>query len=419
MALLLAPSACSDREASPELPTAAASLLSSSRAAEEGFLGRSGFRLTQNTIQLNAQIGAASTTDTFVLDSGAPMTIAPRLAERLGLGALAQVSLLGPEGGTSSVPVTRIPEISVAGVSFVDIGTVIDWIEPPNALACLTADGLLGASLLQAAIWQIDFQTKQISVTDRLEELPGLEGAMRIPFERSDAAGSPRIEVGVGDSDEVSLLVDLGFNGSIAIPLTLFEQSGNRLADDAPTEDGQASATVFSATPSLTRIGQLRELRIGDLRLKDFPVITGDAVSDFHVGIDFLRHFRVTLDWRHDDLYLEPIDPEVALYDDFATYGFKPQLRDGKLVVGALWRGGAADRAGLKLDDALIEIDGRKTESPDFAMLCDVLDAIGFFGWNDAPISVVVQRQDRTETFDVAKTPLRSSREAADPEADD
>lgn len=418
-ALLLAPSACSEREPATDDAFAASALLSAPRAPKPGFRGSSGFRLTQNTIQLNAQIGTASATDTFVLDSGAPMTIAPRLGRDLGLASLAHVSLAGPEGGGRSVPVTLIPEVRVAGVPFRDVGAVIDWVEPPSELACLSVDGLMGASLLQAAIWQIDFQTRQINVTDRLNDLPGLDGAMRIAFARSDESGSPRIEVGVSDRDDVSLLVDLGFNGSLAIPAALFEESGNRLASDAPTENGEASTTVFGATSSAVRIGRLRELRIGDLRLADFPVVTGDSVSDFHVGIEFLRHFRVTLDWLNDDLYLEPIDPENALYDDFASYGFKPQLRDGQLVVGALWQGSTAERAGLELGDRLVEIDGRSTESPDFAVLCDVLDAIGLFGWNEAPISVVVQRAEERETIRIARAPLLNSPDDSDQDADD
>jgi hypothetical protein len=416
--VVLATAGCDDRpNASPAAGTvSAAELLSGSQPPDTGFHGVAGFALTQNTIQLNAQLGSASPAARFVLDSGAPMTIAPALAASLSLAPLAETELAGPESGHLGVPVTRIPELQVAGVAFRDVGAVVDWVEPPNELACLSLDGLMGASLLQTAIWQIDFKTKQITVTDSLSELPGIEGAMRIPFERGDAAGSPRIEVGVGDAEHVSLLVDLGFNGSVAMPQALYEQTGNAIASDAPAEDGRASSTVFGQAASVIRIGRLRELRLGTLRLPDFPVVTGAAVSDFHVGIDFLRHFRVTLDWKNDTLHLERRDPERALYDDFATYGFKPQLKEGALEIGALWRGSAADRAGLKLGDRLARIDGRTTETPDFATLCEILDAIGLFGWKVAPVEVTVHRDDGLETVKVAREPLLAERgEAARP----
>ncbi|MEZ5570979.1 MAG: aspartyl protease family protein [Halioglobus sp.] len=389
-----------------ESTLSAADLLTGATNSKSDFHTDFDFRLTQNTIQIDAQISGTATSSKFVLDSGAPMTIAPRLAREHDLGTLATVSLAGPESGRIVVPVTRIPEISIADVAFRNVGAVVDWAEPPDELACLSTAGLLGASLLQTAIWQIDFETRRIVVTSSLSTLPGLKNAIELPFIRADAAGSPRISVSVGDTDNVSLLVDLGFNGGIAIPTSLLEKAGNTIAASAPTEEGQATSTVLGDTPSTVRISRLSELRIGDLRLKDFPVVTGTEVSDFHVGIDFLRHFRVTIDWLHNTLYLEPRSPEAALYDDFATYGFKPQLRDGKLVVGALWRGSDVDKAGLEIGDRIVDIDGQDTSEPSFEAMCAILDAVGRFGANDAPLSVTRLRDGQRQVFRAARVPL-------------
>jgi predicted aspartyl protease len=381
-------------------------LLSGSKSPDGDFRVTTEFRLSQNTILLEAQPEGASSVASFVVDSGAPMTIAPQLAQEVDLETLATIGLLGPEGGHLSVPVTRIPTLNIAGLAFSDVGAVVDWVEPPNPLACLSNAGLMGASLLQTAIWQIDFQSNEIIITNSLSELPGLAKAIKIPFKRADAAGSPRISVGVSDSEDVSLLLDLGFNGSIAIPIATLEKAGDRVADSAPTEEGQSSSTVFGQKSSTASIATLRELRIGDLRLKDFPVVTGTAVSDFHVGIDFLRHFRVTVDWLNDDLYLEPRDTTAALYPNFATFGFKPQLRDGQLIIGAIWRGSAADKAGMKLGDQLVKLDSHDTKSADFSTLCAISDVVGLFGTNKAPVSVTWLSGGKEKTSDIAKTPL-------------
>ncbi len=387
-------------------PPTADTLLAGAQTANEDFTVTTGFRLTQNTIQLDTHLDGAATASTFILDSGAPMTIAPKLVQQLGIKPAASVALAGPEGGQLEVPVVSLPEVAIAGLAFRNVGAVVDWVEPPDTLACLSTSGLLGASLLQAAIWQIDFETQQITVTDSLSTLRGLQDAIKLPFKRSDAAGSPRILVGVSDADNVSLLIDLGFNGSIAIPMALLESAGDRIADTAPTEVGQASSTVFGNKPSEVRIARLRELRIGDLRLKDFPVVTGTAVSDFHVGIEFLRHFRVTLDWLNNDLYLERRDPQSALYADFATYGFLPRLKDGQLVVSALWRASSAENAGLKLGDQLVEIDGQDTTAPDFEAVCNLLNRLGQFGSEDDPIAVTRLRDGKRETVRVERKPL-------------
>lgn len=380
-------------------------LLSGASTVQTDFTVSTGFRLTQNTIQLDTLLGEASR-NTFIVDSGAPMTIGSPLAQALGLDPLANIELAGPEGGHREVPVVRIPRIEIGGLGFHDVGAVVDWVEPPDTLACLSRAGLMGASLLQTAIWQIDFQSRQITMSSSLASLQGLENAIRIPFKRSDAAGSPRIAVGVSDADNVSLLIDLGFNGSIAIPTALLERAGDKVADSAPTEMGQASSTVFGSVPSTVRITQLRELRLGELRLRNFPVVTGTSVSDFHVGIDFLRHFRVTLDWQNDELYLELREPRGALYDDFPSYGFAPELRQGQLLVGALWRGSSGEKAGLELGDRLVEIDGQDTTAPDFDSVCSLLNDIGLYGSNDATITVTRLRNGVRESFQVARAPL-------------
>ncbi|MCB1704640.1 MAG: aspartyl protease family protein [Halioglobus sp.] len=393
-------------------PTAE-TLLAGAATAERDFRVTAGFRLTQNTIQLDTSVDSSPDVDTFILDSGAPMTIASSLVDELGLEPLASIGLAGPEGGHRQVPVVQIPDIRIAGVSFRGVGAVVDWVEPPDQLACLSRSGLMGASLLQAAIWQIDFASQNITMTDSLASLGSMDNAIRIPFTRADAAGSPRIAVGVSDSSEVSLLIDLGFNGSIAIPSATLERAGDRIPETAPTETGQASSTVFGHTSSEVHITRVRELRMGTLRLRDFPVFTGPSVSDFHVGIDFLRHFRVTLDWHNNALYLEPRDPVSALYNDFPTYGFAPQLRDGELVVGALWRGSSGEKAGLALGDQLLEIDGRDTSKPDFETVCSLLNEVALYGSKNTPISVTRLRAGVRETLRIERAPLLTAREPA------
>jgi hypothetical protein len=392
--------------AAPATTPTAEALLAGAQTANRNFTVTTGFHLTQNTIQLDTQLDGAAAASTFIIDSGAPMTIAPTLVQELGIKPAASVALAGPEGGHLEVPVVSLPEVAIAGLAFRNVGAVVDWVEPPDTLACLSTSGLLGASLLQAAIWQIDFETQQVTVTDSLSNLRGLRDAIKLPFKRSDAAGSPRIMVGVSDADDMSLLIDLGFNGSIAIPMALLQHTGDRIPETAPTEVGQASSTVFGDKPSEVHIIRLRELRLGDLHLQDFPVVTGTAVSDFHVGIEFLRHFRVTLDWMNDDLYLERRDPQSALYADFATYGFLPRLNNGQLVVSALWHDSSAENAGLKLGDQLVEIDGQDTTAPGFDAVCNLLNRLGQFGSEDDPISVTRLRDGERETVRVARMPL-------------
>lgn len=384
--------------------------MSGATAPSGPFTTTAGFRLTQNAIQVEATLDGQTKPRTFLLDSGAPMTISQHLAHESAREPHGEITLLGPDGGKASVPVARIDRVEVAGSEFRDVGSVVDWSGPPSPLACLSRDGLLGASLLETAIWQIDFHEERITVTDRLADLPGLDLAVRVPFRRSDTAGSPRIEVEMNETSDLSALIDLGFNGSVAMPAALYRRAGNELRESMPAERGHGATTVLGDAASRLYVGRVRDLRFGGLHLRDFPVLTGAEVSDFHIGVAFLRHFRVTLDWRNDHLYLQRRDPEHALFEDYASYGFTPTLREGRLVVGALWEDGAAARAGLKLGDTLLAVDGRSTVSLGFEGFCDLLDSVSLYGSGQEPIEVTVERNGVATPFRLSRTPLVTHR---------
>jgi hypothetical protein len=369
-----------------------------------------GFRLEQNTIVVPVRLSGSDQDDEFIVDSGAPLTLSTDLVRQLALPTAGQVNIAGPEGKVRSVPLARVDRLDVAGVAFENIGGVVAWVKPPSPLACLSRNGLLGASLMHTAIWQIDFAARNVTLTNELGRLDHVANAQQIPFTRADGSGSPRIAVRVNSTPDVSLLVDLGFNGSLAIPADLYKRTGNAMTVDMPRGHGAASTTVFGQSEASRRIGQLRELRIGSLSLEGFPVETGEAVSDFHVGVDLLRHFIVTLDWKNDDLYLQRRAPKAELYPRFESYGFMPSMHGGQLVVGFLWDESSAARAGMHVGDRLMRIDGQDMEQPAFEDFCELLATIGLFGHGASLIDIVGDRGGESLRWQVSRESLLNAK---------
>jgi len=389
------------------------SLLAEGRAPQHSFDRTLGFRLEQNAIVVPARLNDAAQDDELIVDSGAPLTLSAALVRRLALPTAGHVSIAGPEGGLRSVAVTRVARLDVAGVAFEDVAGVVAWVEPPSPLACFSRSGLLGASVLRTAIWQIDFAARELTVTNELGRLDHIAAGACIPFTRGDTAGSPRIAARINATPDVSLLIDLGFNGSLAIPADLYERTGNATTTDMPRGSGAASATVLGQRATSSRIGYLREVQIGSLFLEDFPVVTGDAVSDFHVGVDFLRHFIVTIDWQHDDLYLERRAPTAALYPRFESYGFVPSMQGDELVVGFLWNDSSAARAGMRLGDRLVRIDGQDMTQSMFEDFCDLLATTGLFGHGTSPIDIIGDRDGELLRWRVARGSLLNARRSS------
>lgn len=396
--------ACS--AAHPDPPsTQTADLLTQTRPPDTTFFGSTPFELVQNAIRVRADLDGREAASPLLMDSGAPMTLASAIAAEFELEPGARVTLAGPDGRHEPADVVVLPRVGIAGQTFHNVGAVVDWVTPPNPVACLSTVGLIGASLMRSAIWQIDFHARRITVTDQVETLPGIEFAMRLPFRQADAAGSPRVDVTLPKVGKASLLIDLGFNGSIAMPENLYRRAGGIVEADTPAQRGHGAATALGDVESTFYIGRAPRLDLGALRLEDFPVLTGGDISDFHVGVAFLRHFRATIDWKNDALYLQRRDPEHELRDDYASYGFTPVLQDGAFVVGALWRGGAAARAGLQMHDRIVALDGDDLEA-DFDTYCSLLDAIGLYGGRSEAIDVTVVREDERRVFSIRRTPL-------------
>lgn len=398
---------CGPISASPPAPSPT-SILSSTVAPTPPWSSTVPIRLVQNAIQLEARVNQRAP-ETFLLDSGAPTTIAPWLAAEAGAALEAKVEIAAPDDRQRQVPLTSLDSVSAGGLAFHQVGAIVDWVEAPNPVACLSTAGLFGATILQAGVWQVDFQAGRLELASRAAPLPGIEYAMRLPFHRADAAGSPRVRVDLGRLRNVSVLIDLGFNGALALPSHLYQEAGGSLPPGTPVQHGRGAATVLGDRSSRLFLGTLDRVRLGHLELESFPVLTGDAVSDVHIGIALLSHFRVTVDWNDDVVYLQRRSPEEALLPRYASYGFTPELRAGELVVGAAWERSDADDGRLRLGDRIVAIDGAEVDGRDFPAYCRLLDEIGLFGTRTTPLEVTVNRDGTTQTIRAERRPLRST----------
>ena len=85
--------------------------------------------------------------------------------------------------------------------------------------------------------------------------------------------------------------------------------------------------------------------------------IEAKARSQGILGVAFLKHFRMSLDYANRKLYLEQQAPfEDPRLD--ATYGVVVRPRGGRLVVSAIANDGPATRAGIERGDTIVSIAG-------------------------------------------------------------
>jgi len=173
----------------------------------------------------------------FMFDTGAGTLISRELQEANPSELVVETIGLAGGGAILITPTRRYPSLTVADtVTVTDVLASDPW-EGGDAFHCITPNGLLGASSMQHAVWQVDYGTKQISVADSVEQLEHIDGAIALPFtinEQNKMSPTPRVKLPVGNG-EIEVIVDTGGGIPLAIEPAQLAAVGVELPADAPT----------------------------------------------------------------------------------------------------------------------------------------------------------------------------------------
>jgi hypothetical protein len=135
--------------------------------------------------------------------------------------------------------------------------------------------------------------------------------------------------------------------------------AGPQDAHDAPGAPAAAHQDTRNApnTP-------VAEQRDGDAALLDGElqkVLTADIGEPVHglLGYSFLRHYHVAIDFPRRVLWLDPLpeDVEERPYE-YCHVGIQLERRGAEMVVAGVLDGSPAARAGIRVEDVLVTLEG-------------------------------------------------------------
>jgi len=87
-------------------------------------------------------------------------------------------------------------------------------------------------------------------------------------------------------------------------------------------------------------------------------------VSENLIGNPIIQNYQVTQDLPHDAIYLSPL-PNAPYKPGLESFGFSLKYENGQVVVGTLYKGQAAERAGLRNGDIVSSANGQALNYPD------------------------------------------------------
>lgn len=330
------------------------------------------YRLVQGHIVVDVAFGDDQPVP-FMLDTGAPTTVAKPIADKHAGDTIVEMGGRAAGNVLFWSPLKNFPKIRLGdSVDVTQVPASIGW--DAEAFFCISRNGLLGASTMRNAIWQINYGDGTVSIANSVDQLDHVDGAIALPFNHSpkSLSPSPIVELEIGNG-KLTFVVDSGGG----IPLTINSGSlakvGIELPEDAPTSRNLAGGAVGSFEAEYK--GMTIPAKVGGKEL-EVTVLVGDGMApstDGNMGHEFLKDYVVTFDWGNKMMYLAPLP--ASQVEQFGTVsGAGYNFMDGKILVTSIASGGPADIAGLKLGEVVTAINGADVTRFSQAEYCQLVD---------------------------------------------
>lgn len=305
----------------------------------------------------------------FLLDTGAPNIISKRLFDALGLVESTSVNINDANNLTQSMHATEIPNLKIGTLNFTNQIALIYDIHSNNLLSCYNIDGFIGSNLFRKSILKVSPSQQKIYITNNVKNLSPktkpskmeLVGSQKAPYVKFNFVGKNN-----NKASEL-VLIDTGMDGyydMANLNFNYFSESG--IFEIVGESTGVSGIGIFGAGPSnLQRLLKVENAIVNTIVFKNLIIETTDDMNS-RIGLAFLDHSDLILDFKHKEVYFETRDT-VVLEDKVPKY--IPTMIDNKFVIGMVWDQNLAKS--MTSGDEIISIDSKKVNelSP-----CEIMD---------------------------------------------
>lgn len=348
----------------------------------------------------------------FLIDTGARYNVInrARLAE-LGLTSFGGTTI-GGGGGTARLAFTHVARLAVGDVTLLGQREGVLDLSGLERLYGMPMGGILGMDFIDRFTMAVDYDHRTIDLCTPGRDAPVKRGT-RVPFVIEEGHPHARGAIVVDDGPAIPTdwIIDTGAAESANLTSPFVRE--HRLLERARRTPAPAATSVPGTerqfyTQTTVR-GRLREIRIGEVGVRDIPVnlqqgTTGAYASPSFsgtIGQRLLSHFNTTYDYANSAMYLAPNGATATPFPPRTTFGLS-LVADGDdythFSVAGVRRDSPADSAGFRKGDVIASLDGRPARAWRLAGVRAALAEVG------ARRTAVVQRAgaiDTTLTFEV------------------
>lgn len=300
----------------------------------------------------------------FLFDSGAPNVVSKELREKLNMKVLKRNPIRDSQGKTRHQNYVRVPSLELGGQVFEDFVAVESDLRFSPILNCLNFDGIIGANLMRKRFWEMNIadSTLIMSATKDNWDLK-TKPIYRMPF-TTKSTGTPVVQLGIKGKKVKGITFDTGSSGILSLPRSTYDG----LSPDSLVQKsyGFLSGGLFGSALDTA------EEHVLPFDFPDstyyFPVEFESAKSAGLLGMRFMRHFKIFMDWPNQEMLLQPL----SLHQPNPTWPLSP-FYEGALIVGNT--NSLMDRQlglDITIGDTIISCNGVDYSQPNREDLCQI-----------------------------------------------
>ena len=242
----------------------------------------------------------------FVLDTGATSMVSNELADALALPQGEEQDGRGAAGKMTLVK-SQLPSLTVGHETVESLPVSVTDLSFLGRAMSAQVDGLLGHGFLKHFAITVDYATNALTLR---RPAGGTEWALdesEIPFQQANAEHPlVVVPVFVNEKGPYDFALDTGASSTV-ISLELAAEFGLAMEKISQLTAGGGNGTVSRVRLSSLALGAARQENLAAAASDFLTQLNAELGSKLQgiVGYDFLRHYRVTLDYPRGALSLE------------------------------------------------------------------------------------------------------------------
>ncbi len=328
------------------------------------------FRLVENVVWLQVRLNNSRPLN-FVLDTAASTdAVNRRVAEELNL-PLVEVgprANAGAGDGVTRVAFAPNVQISLGDGNYVNplVGAVP--LDSVSRAFGEPLDGGLGYDFLRRWVVTIDYQQHKLVLHSNATfdyEGSGRTIPLRVSFGAPIITGTLVLD---GKEHTGDFIIDAPFRGSLTLATAFIAENG--LPDAMRVSGRRLLETELQgvAGTSKNAIGRVSAFRLAGMTFESPIAVFANATGGTFarrgiagiIGAEILHHFRVTLDYLHDQLILEQFETPSVPETDMSGISWESQPPDhNELTVVRVQENSPGAEAGVKVGDVLVSFNDR------------------------------------------------------------